>query len=205
MTRTFAFLLGCVLLTAGSVPVGAAGLSWKVLNPVAKGTEVCLYGSENVVRTDSHVLLWTKCVAKEDLASAVREDATGSLSDIAAAEIAHDYVPPIVKIYPLQGDQIIDAVVHEELANNGTVRPLLTALREIDCAKGRVRDLSVVAPGDGQINSSDVPQDWHRIPQSGDLASLEKLLCESGPPGHSKTHVAHRALGVRVHARRRHE
>jgi hypothetical protein len=40
MTRTFAFLLGCVLLTAGSVPVGAAGLSWKVLNPAAKGTEV---------------------------------------------------------------------------------------------------------------------------------------------------------------------
>jgi hypothetical protein len=34
----------------------------------------------------------------------------------------------------------------EELANNGNIRPLVTALREIDCSKRRVRDLSIIKP-----------------------------------------------------------
>ena len=49
----------------------------------------------------------------------MKEDSTGSLSDIAAEKIAHDYVPPIAKVKALGGDQIIDAVIDEELANNG--------------------------------------------------------------------------------------
>jgi hypothetical protein len=32
----------------------------------------------------------TKCLAKEDINNAVKEDSTGSLSDIAAEKIAHD-------------------------------------------------------------------------------------------------------------------
>ena len=105
----------------------------------------------------------------------------GSLSDIAAEKIAHDYVPPITKVKAWEGDQIIDAVIDEELANNGNIRPLVTALREIDCAKRRARELSVIIPVDGQVRSSDTPQDWHRVPNAGDLASLSKLLCPTPP------------------------
>ena len=103
------------------------------------------------------------------------------LSDIAAEKIAHDYVPPIAKVKAWEGDQIIDAVIDEELANNGNIRPLVTALREIDCAKRRARELSVINPIDGQVRSSDTPQDWHRVPNVGQLASLSKLLCTTPP------------------------
>ena len=41
----------------------------------------------------------------------MKEDSTGSLSDIAAEKIAHDYVPPIAKVKAWEGDQIIDAVI----------------------------------------------------------------------------------------------
>jgi hypothetical protein len=178
MTRTSAFLVGSTALICGALPACAAGLAWKVLShPSVKEPEVCFYGSGNVYRANGHLSLWTKCLAKEDLENAVKADSTGSLSDIAAEKIAHDYVPPIARIGALPGDQIVDAVMEEELANNGNIRPLVTALREIDCAKRRARELSAITPADGQVRSSDTPQDWHPVPSTGELASLSKLLC----------------------------
>jgi hypothetical protein len=49
-------------------------------------------------------------------------------------------------------------------ADNGNIRPLATALREIDCSRRRVRDLSIIEPVDGQLLSSDTPLDWHLFP-----------------------------------------
>jgi hypothetical protein len=148
----------------------------------AKEPEVCFYGSANVFRANGRVNVWTKCLVKEDLDNAVKADSTGSLSDIAAEKIAHDYIPPIARIGALPGDQIVDAVMNEELANNGNIRPLVTALREIDCSKRRVRDLSIIKPVDGQVRSSDTRQDWHPVPSTGELASLSKLLCAQPAP-----------------------
>ncbi len=139
--------------------------------------EVCFYGSANVYRANGRLSVWTKCLAKADLDDAVKADGTGSLSDIAADKIAHDYVPPIAALSRLPGEQIVDAVVNEELANNGNIRPLVTALREIDCPKRRARDLSVIRPVDGQVHSSDTPQEWHPVFGQGELASLSRLLC----------------------------
>jgi hypothetical protein len=206
MTRTTAFLVGCSALISGALPTCAAGLDWKVLNHQSvKGPGVCFYGSANVFRANDLVSVWTKCLAKEDLNNAVKENSTGSLSDIAAEKIAHDYVPPTAGIKALEGDQIIDAVIDEELANNGNIRPLLTALREIDCAKRRARELSVIIPSDGQVRSSDTPQDWHRVPDVGDLASLSKLLCTSPPSLRSKARWGARArFAAKSNWRRRH-
>src|SRR5690242_5308473 len=92
-------------------------------------------------RANGRLSVWTKCLAKADLDNAVKEDATGSLSDIAAEKIAHDYVPPIASLSVLPGNQIVDAVMNEE--NNGNIRPLVTALREIDCFNRRARGLSL--------------------------------------------------------------
>jgi hypothetical protein len=181
--HTFAFVIGCAALVSGALPACAAGLDWKVLSyQSVKEPEVCFYGSANVFRANGRVNVWTKCLAKEDLDKAVKADSTGSLSDIAAEKIAHAYVPPIAKLNALQGEQIVDAVMNEELANNGNIRPLVTALREIDCAKRRAQELSVITPVDGQVRSSDTPQDWHPVPSTGELASLSKLLCPQPAP-----------------------
>jgi hypothetical protein len=183
MRRTFGFLIGCGALMAGALPTHAGGLGWKVFSHhTVKEPEFCFYGSANVYRANGLLSVWTKCLAAEDLNDAVKADATGSLSDIAAEKIAHDYVPPIARIGALPGDQIVDAVMDEELANNGNIRPLVTALREIDCAKRRARELSVILPVDGQVRSSDTPQDWHPVPSTGELASLSKLLCAQPAP-----------------------
>lgn len=113
ITRTFAFLIGCAALASGALPTQAAG--WKVFSHRSgKEPEVCFYGSANVFRANGRLSVWTKCLAK-----AVKADATGSLSDIAAEKMAHDYVPPIAGLSRLPGDQIVDAVMNEELANNG--------------------------------------------------------------------------------------
>jgi hypothetical protein len=98
----------------------------------------------------------------------------------------------------LEGDQIIDAIIDEELANNGNIRPLVTALREIDCVKRRARELSVIMPVDGQVRSSDTPQDWHRVPNVGDLASLSKLLCTTPPTLRSKVRWASREIRLKI-------
>src|SRR5689334_15297395 len=81
-------------------------------------------------------------------------------------------IPPIAGLNRLPGDQIVDAVMNEELANNGNIRPLVTTLREIDCSKRRTRDLSVVIPADGEVRTSDTPQDWHPVPAAGELGHL---------------------------------
>jgi hypothetical protein len=194
MTRTIAFLVGCTALISGALPACAAGLGWKVLSyQSVKEPEVCFYGSANVFRANGLLSVWTKCLAKADLDNAVTEDSTGSLSDMAAEQIAHDYLPPIAGVEALKGDQIVDVVTDEELANNGNIRPLVTALREIDCAKSRSRRLSVIRPADGEVRSSDTPQDWHRVPNEGNLASLSKLLCTTPPTLHSKVRSPSRA------------
>jgi hypothetical protein len=187
MKRTLAFPLGCAALFFGAFPTHAAGSGWKISSyQTAKQPEVCFYGSANVFRANGRLSVWTKCLAKEDLDSAVQADATGSLSDVAADKIAHDYIPPIAKLTTLQGDQIVDAVMNEELANDGNIRPLITALREIDCSKRRTRELSVIMPMDGLVHSSDTPQDWHSVPNVGELASLSRLLC--APPATVRPH-----------------
>jgi hypothetical protein len=206
MTRTIAFLVGCAALISGVLPTCAAGLGWKVLSHQSgKEPEVCFYGSANVFRAKGLLSVWTKCLAKQDLNNALKADSTGSLSDIAAEKIAHDYVPPIAKVKALEGDQVVDAVIDEELANNGTIRPLVTALREIDCAKRRVRELSVIIPMGGQVRSSDTPQDWRHVPSAGDLASLSKLLCPTPPTLRAKARWASRArFASKSNGRRRH-
>jgi hypothetical protein len=206
MTRIIVFFIGCTALISGALPTWAAGPGWKVSSyQSVKIPEVCFYGSADIFRANGLLSVWTKCLAKEDLDNAVKEDSTGSLSDLAAEKIAHDYVPPIAKAKALQGDQIIDAVMDEELANNGNIRPLVSALREIDCAKRRARDLSIIEPVDGQVRSSDTPQDWRRIPNVGDLASLSKLLCTTPPTLRSKARWASRArFAAKYNGRRRH-
>ena len=165
MTRAVAFFIGCTALISGTLPACAASLGWKVLSyQSVKEPEVCFYGSANVFRANGLLSVWTKCLTAMDLNNAVTEDSSGSLSDIAAEKIAHDYVPPIANVKALEGDQIIDAVIDEELANSGNIRPLVTALREIDCAKKRARELSVIVPVDGQVRSSDTPQDCIAFP-----------------------------------------
>jgi len=78
VTRTLAFLIGCTALISGALPTCAAGLGWKVLRPQAvKDPEVCFYGSANVVRANGLLSVWTKCLSKEDLNNAVKEDSTG--------------------------------------------------------------------------------------------------------------------------------
>ena len=113
MKRTFAFLIGCAALASVALPANAAGsgLGWKVSSyQSVKVPEVCFYGSANVFRMSGHLNVWTKCLAKEDLDNAVKADSTGSLSDIAADKIAHDYVPPIAGLGHLPGDQIVGTV-----------------------------------------------------------------------------------------------
>jgi hypothetical protein len=206
MTRTIAFLIGCTALISGALPTWAADPGWKVSSyQSVKIPEVCFYGSADIFRANGLLSVWTKCLAKEDLDNAVKEDSTGSLSDLAAEKIAHDYVPPIAGIKALDGDQIVDAVMDEELANNGNIRPLVTVLREIDCAKRRARDLSIIKPVDGEVRSSDTPQDWHHVPDTGDLASLSKLLCTTPPTLRSKARWASRArFSAKYNGRRRH-
>jgi hypothetical protein len=206
MMRAIAFLIGCTALISRAHPACAAGPGWKVLiYQSVKEPEVCFYASANVFRASGLRSVWTKCLAKADLDDAVKGDSTGSLSDIAAEKIANDYVPPLAKVKALEGDQIIDAVIDEELANNGNIRPLVAALREIDCAKRRARELSVIIPLDGQVRSSDTPQDWHHVPNVGDLASLWKLLCATPPIHRSKMRWASRArFAAKSNGRRRH-
>jgi hypothetical protein len=181
-------------------------LAWKVLNhQTVKEPEVCFYGSANVFRANGRFSVWTKCLAKEDLNNAVKEDSTGSLSDIAAEKIAHDYVPPVARLTGLKGDQFVDAVIDEELANNGNIRLLKTVLREMDCPKWRTRELSVIVPMDGQVRSSDTPQEWHRVPNVGDLASLSKLMCTNSPRLRSKARwVSPARFATRSNGRQRH-
>ena len=75
MTRTIVFLVGCTALISGDLPACAAGIGWKVFSHQSvKEPDVCFYGSANVVRANGLLGVWTKCVAKEDLKNAVKED-----------------------------------------------------------------------------------------------------------------------------------
>src|SRR5262249_53666773 len=160
-----AFLVGCTALICGALPTCAAGLGWKVLSyQSVKEPEVCFYGSANVYRANGLLSVWTKCLAKDDLDNAVKADSTGSLSDIAAEKITNFYSPPFEALNAVQGKQSVDAVSEKKLANTGNIRPFGTSFGKIDCKKSGARDFIFIIPADGQVRSSDAPQDWQRVP-----------------------------------------
>jgi hypothetical protein len=130
---------------------------------------------------------------RNDQNKAVKADTTGTLSDSVADKIAHKYAPPVAKVEHLEGDQFIDAVFDEELANTGNLRPLKTVLLEVDCGKKRMREISSLVPSDGGLRTSDSPQDWHNVPANGRNSSLSVLLRGSPPRVHSPVRYATRA------------
>jgi hypothetical protein len=91
-------------------------------------------------------------------------------------------VPSVARVEHLEGDQFIDAVFDEELANTGNLRPFRTVLLEVDCTKKKMREISSIKPADGQLRTSDTPQDWPSVTPVGGGSSLSVLLC-GNPPG----------------------
>jgi hypothetical protein len=195
IVRHVVFLLvGCIVLTAETPPALAEGSGWRVFGPYSiKQPEICFYGSADVYRSNNVFKVWTKCLARDDLNKAVKNDATGTLSDTVAAKIAHSYVPPVASFQHLEGDQFIDAVIDEELANTGSLRPLKTVLLEVDCAKKRTREISSIALGDGQIRTSDTPKDWQSLSPLSGASSLSRILCVTPSKGRSQTRYASHA------------
>jgi hypothetical protein len=194
MRRGVAFLVGCIVLTAGAPPVSAGGPGWKIFGPYsAKQPQICFYSSADFTRSNNIIKVWTKCLDKKDLFKAADDDTTGTLSDTVAEKIARSYVPPIASVEHLEGDQFIDAVIDEELATTGGLRPLKTVLLEVDCAKKRTREISSSAPVDGQLRTSDTPKDWQRVSPLSEGSSLSRLLCANSPRVRSQLRYASHA------------
>jgi hypothetical protein len=196
-----AALVGCIVLIAGAVPVTAGGPGWRIFGPYsAKLPETCFYNSVDVSRSKNIRTVWTKCLGRNDLNKAVKNDTTGTLSDTVADKIARNYVPSIAKVEHLEGDQFIDAVFDEELANTGGVQPLRTVLFEVDCAEKKIREVSSLKPADGQLRTSDMPQDWHGVTPVAGGSSLLVILCGKPSGVHSSVRYATRAA-ARLHRR----
>jgi hypothetical protein len=196
--RRVVALVGCVVLIVGTLPVSAAGPAWRIFGPYsAKLPETCFYNSADISRSENIRTAWTKCLDRNDLNKAVKNDTTGALSDIVADKIAHSYVPSVARVEHLEGDQFIDAVFDEELANTGNLRPLRTVLLEVDCTKKKMREISSIKPADGQLRMSDTPQDWRSVTPVGGGSSLSVLLCGNPPsirsPVRYATHAAARS------------
>jgi hypothetical protein len=194
----FTALVGFIVIIAVAPPVSAGGPGWRIFGPYsARQAEICFYSSADVSRSKNIRKVWTKCLDRNDLSKAAKDDATGALSDTVADKIAHSYVPPIASVEHLEGDQFIDAVFDEELANTGNLRPLRTALLEVDCATKRTREISSLAPVDGQLRTSDTPQAWQSVSPLSAVSSLSSLLCASSPktrsPVRYATHAAARS------------
>lgn len=198
MRLSFTALVGCVVIIAAALPVSAGGPGWRIFGPYsAKQAEICFYSSADVSRSKNIRKVWTKCLDRNDLSKAAKDDTTGALSDTVADKIAHSYVPPVANVEHLEGDQFIDAVFDEELANKGNLRPLRTALLEVDCAAKRTREISSLAPVDGQLRTFDTPQDWQSVSPLSGVSSLSRLLCANSPktrsPVQYATHTAARS------------
>jgi hypothetical protein len=194
----FPTLAGCTVIIAMAFPVSAGGPGWRIFGPYsAKQAEICFYSSADVSRSKNILKVWTKCLDRNDLSKAVKDDSTGVLSDTVVDKIAHSYVPPVASVEHLEGDQFIDAVFDEELANTGNLRPIRAVLLEIDCATKRSREISSLAPVDGQLQTSDTPQDWQSVSPLSGASSLSSLLCTNSPETHSpaqhSTHTAARS------------
>ena len=91
MTRTIAFLIGCIALISGDLSTCAAGLGWKVLSHQSvKEPEVCFYGSANVGSG-----LW-----QSELRFVAAESDEPALNDLNLEELRASMLADFERVFP---------------------------------------------------------------------------------------------------------
>lgn len=166
-----------IVAIASSVTARASDVDWKIYG--AGSTSFgkpanCFYDANSVVKQpDTHLRVWTKCIAQEDLNS----ESNRKASESAKQKIASGYVPPIIVIGEVKFNQIVEVVAAEETANDSHTEVVARMLAELNCSQRMIRTLSITIQRNGKFSSSHHPTDWDSIAPETHAATLQKILC----------------------------
>jgi len=155
-------------------------VDWKLYGgaPIA-GESLCFYDAKGLTRQpDGYIRLWTKCLLKTDLDGInIEKDFDGRIVRAAAEKVAHYYVPPISKIQNVDANHAIVITGYEQIADIAGLQPQSRIFYELNCPDRMLRELSIDLHINGQIGSSNKPNDWKYVPPEGNGAALLKILC----------------------------
>jgi hypothetical protein len=181
------------LLLKGATAWAYPDLDWKLYSSsiAAGGGNVCFYEERSVARRRGDVRVWTKCLARRDLAAADagrRNLPYGrAVLDMAVSRRVYGYVPPILSLDTLDRKAVVTAIEYEAIADVGGLAPTSMTFYELNCRAARMR---VVGGTENDRTLS--PSAWDTIAAKGMSSRLRRLMCgeTTTPPAAGETPVA---------------
>jgi hypothetical protein len=147
---------------------------WRVIG----GTDdsAVFYDARGVRKfSNGHFEVWLKVLPVKAITDSkpVDKDRTAR----GARKLASGYVPPMWLDQKASLDQITDAIILEEVANEAAIQPNARMLVELDCPNRLSRELSVWLDLNGKIQSDDKPSEWHHIAPETNFSRLHMDVC----------------------------
>jgi Surface-adhesin protein E len=185
MTRIIGLIAmaACLATTVGRAQIAQG--DWRVYcSTDPKDDTTLFYSVPTIARTKENeknprlgkVRVWTEGLSTKKLAKTTLSQS--GLQRV-ARKVAQGYQPPVLKLFP--GGNPIDAVVMEEIADEGNVPRKSSMYMEIDCATAKFRVLSGIEyTEDGNIKhyASGPPSAWAYYPPQSVEDDLARLVCD---------------------------
>lgn len=165
--------------------IEAMGAEWKWAGGFRSKNDqnAVFYDSDNIEYfPNGNVKVWTMAVKASKLNDAENGEHKDMIIHNSANKIAHYYYPPCALANPkFSQEDIVDAVMFEEIVNTVDIQANSKILFEISCKKRTVRELSgIVYSDDGDIKlSSHKTGEWDDIIPESNMDTIHKILCQN--------------------------
>src|SRR5262249_28578691 len=123
-----------------------------------------------------HFEAWVKALPLDAMNKAA-DKPDKELVEQATQKVLSGYIPPLGLDQKLTKNQITDAVIYEQIANEATIEPTMRMLEEIDCTNRMFRHLSVRMHQGTKTGSVDTPGPWKHIAPETNLFRVQMALC----------------------------
>jgi hypothetical protein len=171
-----------MILCASTLHAQQPASDWRMIGETKD--EAVFYDASGMRKLpNGHLEVWLKALPLKAIIKAY-EQRDKERRDRAVRKLVSGYVPPVWLDKPpmwfekkTNRDQITDAVVFEEVANEAAIEPSMRLLVEVDCPNRLTRNLSAWFNLDGKVESSEKPGEWEHIAPETNINRLHMDAC----------------------------
>jgi hypothetical protein len=167
----------CLAFALSFLSTGAGPYEWRLYAASTLGTvELRDFFLRSDIKhlPNGNVEVWTKGLAITDL----RKIPSNKVIEEAANKLRLGYRPAVADIEHLSNDDVLDAILMEEIANEESVGPRTQTLEEINCKDQAINTQSIIINNNGKSGTENRPTGWEHFPPNSPGANLLALVCK---------------------------
>jgi hypothetical protein len=172
--------LAVILCASTTLPAQQSIHDWRIVGATSGSTRAYVFYDANSVRKlpNGHLEVWLKAIPADDAYKAADElSRNQAYLDAVDKKMARGYVPPVALEQKLSKEDILIAVIKEEVANSADIQPIMRMLEEVDCENRVTRDVSLQQHIDGKDESVEKTGEWQHIAPETNMSRLHLAIC----------------------------